>query len=147
MTPLHATAVARRTPEGPRAVLLLGASGAGKSLLAASLAARGWMLVADDRVVLRRHRGAWCASPPPALAGLHEIRGAGVRPAPHLPIARLALVLGLGAPPERVPTARPWRDAHADAPAPDLPYIPFNAAAPAAADRLEAAFTEHRARP
>lgn len=138
---IHATAVARRTAHGPRAALLLGPSGAGKSLLAVTLAARAWLLVADDRVALTRASGLWLAAPPPALAGLHEHRGVGVLPAPHLASAPVSLVLDLAAPADRVTVPTPWGDAHPDAPAPDLPYMGFDPAAPAATERLEAAFT------
>ncbi len=86
MTPatVHASAVL----VGARAVLIRGPSGAGKSRLALDLieaAARGRVrfarLVGDDRVHLEAWpAGFWCARPT-RLAGLIEVRGAGIRAA------------------------------------------------------------------
>jgi len=73
---------------GPRAVLLRGPSGSGKSDLAFRLI-RGEgpsaMLVADDQVGLDVEEARLVASPPAALAGLLELRGLGLMP---LPFAR-----------------------------------------------------------
>lgn len=71
---LHASAVAI---DG-RGLLILGASGAGKSGLALRLMGLGARLVADDRVAFRRAGEALLASAPAALAGLIEARGIGV---------------------------------------------------------------------
>jgi HPr kinase/phosphorylase len=71
---IHATAVAL---DG-RAVLLLGPPGCGKSDLALRLIEAGWMLVADDRVVLTQRDGRLFAAAPPALAGRIEARGLGL---------------------------------------------------------------------
>lgn len=102
---IHATAVAF---EG-RAVLLLGASGAGKSDLALRLIDRGWRLVADDRVVLAAADGALMASAPAPLAGLIEVRGVGIVAEPT-GAAPVALAIDLAAVPERLPEAatREW---------------------------------------
>jgi HPr kinase/phosphorylase len=90
-----------------RGLLILGASGAGKSGLALQLIARGAALVADDRVVLRRRGGALVAGAPAALAGLIEARGIGLLRLPAAPEATLALVVDL----DRRPAARmPQRD-------------------------------------
>ena len=62
---LHGSAVAL---EG-RGLLILGASGTGKSALALRMMAHGARLVADDRVVLARRGDALIASAPPALRG------------------------------------------------------------------------------
>ena len=80
----HASCVAF----GPIGVLIRGASGAGKSTLALQLidgAGYGFaktlmrgQLVADDQVLLRVKTGKLTANPPPALAGLLEIRGLGI---------------------------------------------------------------------
>ena len=56
---LHASAVL--TTRG--AVAFAGASGQGKSTLAASLAREGWSLVSDDCLVLRAEHGGWTALP------------------------------------------------------------------------------------
>ena len=109
---LHATAIAC----GPRAALILGASGSGKSDLALrclSLAPTALLpvaarLVADDQVVLERSGDVLMASAPPALAGLIEVRGLGIvraDPAPPTPVV-LAVELMAPGTTERYP--EPW---------------------------------------
>jgi HPr kinase/phosphorylase len=98
---LHASCVAR---DGA-AVLLLGPPGVGKSDLALRLLARGFALVADDRVVIEAGR----ARPPPALAGLLEVRGLGILRLDHVASVAVALAVELASPdrpPERMPTPR-----------------------------------------
>ncbi len=80
-------------------VLLIGPSGSGKSDLALRLLGRGFSLVADDRVDI----ADGIAAPPPALAGLLEVRGLGIVRLPYAATARLALVAELGAAAERLP--------------------------------------------
>ena len=79
---LHASAV----KVGDRAVLIRGPSGAGKSRLAFELIVCGRsgqvppaVLVGDDRVHLATVGGQLLVSPAPALAGLIEVRGLGIR--------------------------------------------------------------------
>lgn len=71
---LHASCVAF---EG-RAVLILGASGSGKSSLALQLMGYGATLVADDRTELVRDGDQLIARAPAAIAGLIEARGLGI---------------------------------------------------------------------
>ena len=109
---VHASAVLT----GARAVLIRGPSGAGKSRLALGLIqavecrlitfAR---LVGDDRVTLAASHGRLLARPAPALAGLIEVRGLGVRRLDYEPVAVVGRVVDLAAPgAERVPeTADP----------------------------------------
>lgn len=78
-------------------LLILGASGSGKSGLALRMMALGADLVADDRVLLRRVGDALLARPPDALAGRIEARGIGILSAPHLPEVPLALAVDLDA--------------------------------------------------
>ncbi len=115
---LHASCVAR---DGA-GVLLLGRPGAGKSDLALRLLARGFDLVADDRVMVADGR----AAPPPALAGLLEVRGLGIVRRPYVAPVRLALVVRLGANAARLP----------DALAPGLPAIALDPAAASAPERV-----------
>jgi HPr kinase/phosphorylase len=88
---IHATAVAL----GSRAALLLGPPGSGKSDLALRLIETGWILVADDRVLLSRRSESLVAAPPPNLAGLIEARGIGICRVPFLAEAEVALAVQL----------------------------------------------------
>ena len=72
-------------------VLLLGESGCGKSDLLLRLIDRRFDLVADDRVLVE----AGQARPPPALAGLIELRGLGLLRMGHIAPVPLGLVLAL----------------------------------------------------
>lgn len=93
---IHATAVSI----GGRGVLLIGPPGSGKSDLALRLIDRGAALIADDRV----HMAAdGTLHPPPALAGLIEVRGLGILPMPHVSGVTAALVVDLGQMPQRMP--------------------------------------------
>ncbi|TSJ64508.1 serine kinase [Starkeya sp. 3C] len=89
---------------GTRGVLIRGASGSGKSHLAFALILAGRSgvtepaeLVADDRVVLARRGGQLFATAPHNLAGLIEIRGAGLRRLPFAAETAVDLVVDLGA--------------------------------------------------
>jgi len=119
----HATCVAQST----HAVLIEGPPGSGKSSLALRLIDAGFTLVADDRVHLHGH----LASPPPALAGLLEIRGLGIVRMPYQPSATLTLVITLGTP-RRLPDHTP--DATLN-----LPRLTLNGADPAATATIKAA--------
>jgi serine kinase of HPr protein (carbohydrate metabolism regulator) len=68
---LHASCVAA---DG-RAVLIVGASGSGKSDLALRLLDRGFTLVSDDRTIVRRDGAKLIASAPATIRGKLEIRG------------------------------------------------------------------------
>ena len=85
-----------------RGVLILGASGAGKSELALALIGRGGGLVADDRVRLQRRGAALVASAPEALEGLIEARGVGLLRVTVAPEAVVVLAVDL----DRRPAAR-----------------------------------------
>ena len=74
MTDCHASAVS--LPAG--AVVLLGASGCGKSDLAWRLIEAGGVLIGDDRLDIAIRDGQLFASPRENLAGLIEIRGVGL---------------------------------------------------------------------
>ncbi|HWL30949.1 MAG TPA: serine kinase [Xanthobacteraceae bacterium] len=104
---VHASAVL----VGPRAVLIRGPSGSGKSRLALALlqaADRGALpfarLVADDRAHVEAVHGRLLVRCPPAIAGLIEVRGLGLRRIPHEPLAAVGLVVDLGEPADRMPT-------------------------------------------
>ncbi|MEM7497770.1 MAG: serine kinase [Pseudomonadota bacterium] len=99
--PLHASAVAL----GPHGLLILGPSGSGKTRLALELVALGAELVADDRVLLAADgQGGLVMRPPPGLAGLVELRGAGILHHPYRAEAPLWLAADLAeAPDGRMP--------------------------------------------
>jgi HPr kinase/phosphorylase len=96
---IHATAVAF----GPsRGVLILGASGSGKSRLALNLIDKGAQLVADDQVFLAVDRGNLFARAPQSTAGLIEVRGLGILRLGHRWLARIVLVIDMEAPGPRL---------------------------------------------
>jgi serine kinase of HPr protein (carbohydrate metabolism regulator) len=101
---IHASAVLI----GPKAVLIRGPAGSGKSQLAWQLlqgtllgAQAGALpfarLVADDRAHVEARAGRLLVRPAPALAGLIEIRGLGIRRLHHEPVAVVGLVADLAA--------------------------------------------------
>ncbi len=59
-------------------VLFLAPPGGGKSDLLLRLLGQGWVLVADDQVMLEADQGLLRASPPAALAGRMEVFGLGL---------------------------------------------------------------------
>jgi HPr kinase/phosphorylase len=103
---IHATAVL----VGPRAVLIRGPSGSGKSRLALALlqAAEDGRLafariVSDDRTRLEVIGGRVLARAVPELAGLIEVRGVGITQTPYEPAAVVGMVIDLGADTVRLP--------------------------------------------
>jgi serine kinase of HPr protein (carbohydrate metabolism regulator) len=96
---IHASAVL----VGARAVLIQGASGSGKSRLALALlnaAHQGLLpfarLVADDRAHVEAAHGRLMVRPAPALEGLIEVRGLGIRRVPYEQLATVGFVVELG---------------------------------------------------
>jgi serine kinase of HPr protein (carbohydrate metabolism regulator) len=97
---IHASAVLA----GPKAVLIRGPSGSGKSLLAWNLinaASQGLLpfarLVGDDRLQVIGQSGRLLVRPAQALSGLIEIHGLGVRRLPFEPVAVVGWVADLAA--------------------------------------------------
>jgi serine kinase of HPr protein (carbohydrate metabolism regulator) len=97
---IHASAVL----VGAHAVLIQGPSGSGKSRLALALiqsAEEGLLrfarLVADDRALVEAVHGRLLVRPVPALAGLIEVRGLGIRRVEHEQVARVGVLVELGA--------------------------------------------------
>jgi HPr kinase/phosphorylase len=97
---VHASAVL----VGRHAVLIRGPSGSGKSRLAFELILAGRagqiapaVLIGDDRVHLMPHNGELMVRPAPALAGLIEIRGLGIRRCDFAQEASVGLVVDLHA--------------------------------------------------
>jgi len=82
---LHASAVSLEN----HAVLIIGASGSGKSSLALELMSRGAGLIADDYTDLTEVDGVLVARAPAEIRGRIEARGVGVlvtNPAPPAPV-------------------------------------------------------------
>ena len=77
-------------------MLLLGASGAGKSALALRLIDGGAKLVADDRCDLFVRGGKLYASAPARIAGLMELRGIGIVAMPYAKSVGVAMAVRLG---------------------------------------------------
>ncbi|MGJ5175568.1 HPr kinase/phosphorylase [Bradyrhizobium oligotrophicum] len=102
MTTVSASVHASAVKVGDLAVLVRGPSGSGKSRLAFGLILAGRagqippaVLVGDDRVHLATRGGEMWVSPAPALAGLIEIRGLGIRSCDYVSEARIGLVVDL----------------------------------------------------
>jgi serine kinase of HPr protein (carbohydrate metabolism regulator) len=109
---VHASAVC----VGEQAILIRGASGAGKSRLALDLILAGrtgaiaaTKLIGDDRVRLDTRNGRVWVRSVPELEGMIEIRGLGIRRCDFTAEAEVALVVDLAAsdaerlpPPERL---------------------------------------------
>jgi len=88
---LHATAVAL---DG-RAVLISGPSGSGKSDLALRMLDRGFVLVSDDRTIVRKEGTRLIASAPETIKGKLEVRGVGIVEMEHQNNLPVALVVEL----------------------------------------------------
>lgn len=123
---------------GAAAVLIRGPSGAGKSRLALALInaqtqglLRFARLIADDRVFLESCNGHLLVRPAPALAGLIEVHGLGIRRLPHETVAAVGLVVDLdAADAERLPSREASRTAISEIILPRLAVAPETDALP-----------------
>ena len=91
MSAQHGSAVAR---EGV-GVLIVGASGSGKSQLALELMALGAELVADDGVLLKNDAAGVSLCCPASIKGVIEARGVGLLSVNAIDQARLAIVVDM----------------------------------------------------
>ena len=98
----HAGLIAARLGGFWRGVLIQGPAGAGKSDLALRALQQGFVLAADDRVLLWACAGRLFGRAPDTLQGRLEVRGVGVVTLAALPFAEVALVARCG-PAERIP--------------------------------------------
>jgi HPr kinase/phosphorylase len=98
---LHASCVQL----GGVGVVLLGASGVGKSDLALRLIDTGALLVADDQLRVETGPSGLLGRPAENLAGLLEVRGLGIVRLPHCRVSPLGLVveLDVASPAPRLP--------------------------------------------
>lgn len=103
---IHATSVAI---DGV-AVLIEGASGAGKSDLALRLIDRGASLVSDDYTVLTRQDRQLIANPPENLAGKMEVRGIGIIKVSHVTDIAVGLLVTISETPPRMPAETIYRE-------------------------------------
>ena len=97
---IHASAILI----GAKAALIRGPAGSGKSQLMWDLitaASQGTLpfvrLVADDRVHVESHSGRLLVRPAPALAGMIEVHGLGIRRVEFEPVALVGLIVDLAA--------------------------------------------------
>lgn len=88
-------------------VVLLGASGAGKSDFALRLIDAGALLVADDQLQVRSGDTGLVGRPAKALAGLLEVRGIGILRVPHCPLSPLDVVVELDSAKARIRMPKP----------------------------------------
>ena len=125
-------------------MLIRGPAGCGKSLLAWNLlqaaeqgALRFARLVADDRVHYDVHAGRLLVRPAPALAGLIEIHGLGIRRMDFEAVAAVGLVVDLAAPDgARLPAAEAANATISGVPLPRLAVAAGMAALPLVLARL-----------
>lgn len=96
---LHASTVAL---DG-RAVIISGPSGSGKSDLTLRLLDRGFVLVSDDRTIVRKNGNNVIASAPERISGQLEIRGVGIVDMPFVADVAVALVVELTSDIQRLP--------------------------------------------
>lgn len=96
---VHATSVAI----GGRGLLIMGASGAGKSDLALRLIDRGATLISDDYTLVVAEGGRLLLHAPPTIAGKLEIRHLGIVDMGHVDAIPAALAIRLDDKPDRMP--------------------------------------------
>ncbi len=134
---LHATCIEL----GPTGVLLLGASGSGKSDLALRLIDAGARLVGDDRLMVERRDEQLFGRSVAALAGLLEVRGFGIVKLPWCSESRLGLAVTLQ--PEAALTRLPQPEAY-DLLGISLPLLRLDPRAPSAGAKIRLALVAER---
>lgn len=132
--PMHATSVAING----QVILLIGASGSGKSDLGLRLIDRGAMLISDDYTELTLSNGQLMASPPATIAGQMEVRHLGVVAMPHLHNLPVALAIRLDDKPVRMPD----RNQSIAIMGVDIPILCLDAMEPSAPIKAELALRE-----
>lgn len=130
MIRVHASSIAI----GGRAVLLFGASGAGKSDLALRLIDEGATLVSDDYTELEARHGALLARAPAGIRGRIEVRGLGIMRVASADDVPVSLSVDVEAPADRLPdpATREYLGAR-------IPLVAIDARAPSAAAKVRLA--------
>jgi HPr kinase/phosphorylase len=119
-------------------VLIFGEPGAGKSDLALRLIAEGALLVADDQTEVDIVSDGLRARAPRTIAGLIEVRGLGIVPAPLKRATRLKLAVSLGFTMlERIPESRAW--SLPGSAEPRIPLLALNAFEASATEKVRRA--------
>lgn len=121
---IHASCVAI----GDAAILLVGASGSGKSDLALRLIDRGAILVADDYTVITKRGSSAFASAPANIGSKIEVRGVGIIVMAARDDVEIAMMILLDEPPVRHPEIE--RRTVAGVGIPALALAPFEASTP-----------------
>lgn len=124
-TLIHATAV---VIDG-HGVLLMGASGCGKSDLALRLIDRGAVLVCDDYCDIIDGISGPVIHAKSSIIGKIEVRGVGICSIEYVTSAPLSMILQLDQSPERLPASDEWVDL-AGWSVPCAAVIPFEMSAP-----------------
>lgn len=132
---IHATSIAI----GGRAILIMGASGSGKSDLALRLIDRGAALISDDYTVIAADGPILFASPPASIAGRIEIRHLGLIDMPHVSNVPIALAVRLEDSPERMPDS----PASIDLCGHSVPLVALSGREPSAPIKTEIALRLH----
>ena len=129
-TTLHGSAVAFDKDGGLSAVLLRGASGAGKSDLAFRLIESGARLVSDDQVECVRRNDRIFLGSADSIRNMLEVRGIGLVKYPAEASVVLRLVIDLAAR-ESVPRLPEWETVSIlDIPVPRLHLCAFDSSTP-----------------
>ncbi|MBP6379349.1 MAG: aldolase [Sphingorhabdus sp.] len=130
-TLVHASAVAI---DG-QGILLVGASGSGKSDLALRLVDRGAILVCDDYCDILDGSDGPEIHATPSISGKIEVRGVGICSIDYIPSTPLSMVLQLDRAPDRLPAS----DGRIELAGWSVPYArlaPFEMSAPLKAEML-----------
>jgi HPr kinase/phosphorylase len=122
-----------------KGVLLLGASGAGKSSLALRLIDEGAQLVADDRCDLFARGQKLQVRAPASITGLIELRGIGILAMPYAKSAGVAMAVRLGQAQQRLPEPAFYKPPAPLAGLRPVPLIVVNGSDAAAGAQIRAA--------
>ncbi len=133
---VHGVLVAQQSGGRRRGVLIRGPSGSGKSDLAVRLLDEGYLLVADDQVLLWTSAGRLFGRAPDALHGLIEVRGLGIRPHTAISFAPVNLIVTLHDRDQIARMPEPEHETHLGLNVPVIRLAGFEASTPAKLRRV-----------